>query len=252
MSESRSTRRSRSDVDGSSSSSSGSLMAVTMDESAKQKAAKKAFASQDAASSMRIHDAAAGVAKERHRKCALQRHPLTSCLLTLMIPIHSEWLRGDWFAPRLELRPPFACPGSHHSRLSSLLPAFAFTQISSLQSSALSHLTASTPSERAPRLSISITASTSSDRPFFKHSSFIRGGDYLKSMIYGGLDGIITTFAVRALSLSLSCFFSLLIYYQVVAGAAGGNLGAAVVLVMGFSNLIADGTTHNFSHHRSH
>lgn len=47
-------------------------------------------------------------------------------------------------------------------------------------------------------------------------------GQYLKSSVYGGLDGIITTFAV-------------------VAGAAGATLGSGVVLILGFANLIADG-----------
>ncbi len=48
------------------------------------------------------------------------------------------------------------------------------------------------------------------------------GGERIKSLIYGGLDGIITTFAV-------------------VAGAAGAELAAGIVLIMGFANLIADG-----------
>lgn len=47
-------------------------------------------------------------------------------------------------------------------------------------------------------------------------------GQYIKSLIYGGLDGIITTFAV-------------------VAGVAGASLSAGVVLILGFANLIADG-----------
>jgi len=47
-------------------------------------------------------------------------------------------------------------------------------------------------------------------------------GKYIKSIVYGGLDGIITTFAV-------------------VAGVAGASLSAGVVLIMGFANLIADG-----------
>ncbi len=47
-------------------------------------------------------------------------------------------------------------------------------------------------------------------------------GKYLKSVIYGGLDGTITTFAA-------------------VAGVAGANLSAGIVLIMGFANLIADG-----------
>lgn len=48
------------------------------------------------------------------------------------------------------------------------------------------------------------------------------GGQYIKSMVYGGLDGIITTFAV-------------------VAGVAGAKLEASIVLILGFANLIADG-----------
>ncbi|PKL24776.1 MAG: hypothetical protein CVV47_10115 [Spirochaetae bacterium HGW-Spirochaetae-3] len=47
-------------------------------------------------------------------------------------------------------------------------------------------------------------------------------GKYLKSVIYGGLDGTITTFAA-------------------VAGVAGANLSPGIVLIMGFANLIADG-----------
>jgi vacuolar iron transporter family protein len=47
-------------------------------------------------------------------------------------------------------------------------------------------------------------------------------GKYIKSVIYGGLDGIITTCAV-------------------VAGVAGANLSAGIVLILGFANLIADG-----------
>lgn len=47
-------------------------------------------------------------------------------------------------------------------------------------------------------------------------------GKYLKSLIYGGLDGIITTFAV-------------------IAGVAGATLSGGIVMILGFSNLIADG-----------
>jgi len=47
-------------------------------------------------------------------------------------------------------------------------------------------------------------------------------GQYIKSAVYGGLDGIITTFAV-------------------VAGAAGATLSSGVVLILGFANLVADG-----------
>lgn len=47
-------------------------------------------------------------------------------------------------------------------------------------------------------------------------------GKYIKSLVYGGLDGIITTFAA-------------------VAGVAGAKLNISIVLIMGFANLIADG-----------
>jgi VIT1/CCC1 family predicted Fe2+/Mn2+ transporter len=46
--------------------------------------------------------------------------------------------------------------------------------------------------------------------------------NYSKSIVYGGLDGIITTFAV-------------------VAGTVGGNLPTLTVVILGFSNLLADG-----------
>mmetsp|Transcript_14603 Transcript_14603/g.36962 ORF Transcript_14603/g.36962 Transcript_14603/m.36962 type:complete len:283 (-) Transcript_14603:270-1118(-) len=51
-----------------------------------------------------------------------------------------------------------------------------------------------------------------------KHSKV---GGHLKSIVYGGLDGIITTFAV-------------------VAGAAGGDLAIEVVLILGISSVFAD------------
>ena len=51
-----------------------------------------------------------------------------------------------------------------------------------------------------------------------KHS---KGSEYVKSIVYGGLDGIVTTFAV-------------------VAGAAGAGLSPSVVMVLGVSSLVAD------------
>jgi|TARA_B100001093_G_scaffold146056_1_gene138778 VIT1/CCC1 family predicted Fe2+/Mn2+ transporter len=48
------------------------------------------------------------------------------------------------------------------------------------------------------------------------------GGQFIKSFVYGGLDGTITTFAV-------------------VAGVAGASLSSSVILILGFANLIADG-----------
>lgn len=47
-------------------------------------------------------------------------------------------------------------------------------------------------------------------------------GKYLKSWVYGGLDGIITTFAV-------------------VAGVVGAALDSTIILILGFANLVADG-----------
>ena len=48
------------------------------------------------------------------------------------------------------------------------------------------------------------------------------GSQYLREMVYGGLDGIITTFAV-------------------VSGVAGAQLGTPVILILGLANLLADG-----------
>jgi len=45
---------------------------------------------------------------------------------------------------------------------------------------------------------------------------------YLGEMVYGGLDGIITTFAV-------------------VSGVAGADLGANIIVIMGMANVLADG-----------
>jgi VIT1/CCC1 family predicted Fe2+/Mn2+ transporter len=47
-------------------------------------------------------------------------------------------------------------------------------------------------------------------------------GKYIKSLIYGGLDGIITTFAI-------------------VAGVVGAALSSKVVIILGIANLLADG-----------
>lgn len=45
---------------------------------------------------------------------------------------------------------------------------------------------------------------------------------YVSAIVYGGLDGIITTFAV-------------------VAGSVGGSVSNIVIIILGFSNLLADG-----------
>ncbi len=45
---------------------------------------------------------------------------------------------------------------------------------------------------------------------------------YLRDWVYGGIDGAVTTFAI-------------------VAGVIGANLSPAVILILGFANLLADG-----------
>jgi len=53
-------------------------------------------------------------------------------------------------------------------------------------------------------------------------SLFSRFSEYLSEFVYGGIDGSVTTFAV-------------------VAGAAGAGLDSAIVIILGFANLFADG-----------
>ncbi len=54
------------------------------------------------------------------------------------------------------------------------------------------------------------------------HSPHIFRGRYIRDLVFGANDGIITTFAI-------------------VASVAGADLSAGVVLVLGFANLLADG-----------
>ena len=49
-----------------------------------------------------------------------------------------------------------------------------------------------------------------------------KGGEFLKSLVYGGLDGIITTFSIMMASL-------------------GANLTYKTVLILGISNMFSDG-----------
>eukprot|EP01016_Furgasonia_blochmanni_P047981 TRINITY_DN7104_c0_g1_i6.p1 TRINITY_DN7104_c0_g1~~TRINITY_DN7104_c0_g1_i6.p1 ORF type:complete len:276 (-),score=63.38 TRINITY_DN7104_c0_g1_i6:413-1240(-) len=58
-----------------------------------------------------------------------------------------------------------------------------------------------------------------------KHKS---GGDIIKSFVYGGLDGIVTTAAVAS-------------------GAEGATLSLGVILILGFSHLLADALSMAFS-----
>jgi VIT1/CCC1 family predicted Fe2+/Mn2+ transporter len=50
----------------------------------------------------------------------------------------------------------------------------------------------------------------------------VSGGRYIKDVIYAASDGIVTTFAV-------------------VAGATGASLSTAIIIILGFANLLADG-----------
>ena len=46
--------------------------------------------------------------------------------------------------------------------------------------------------------------------------------EYLKEWVYGGIDGVVTTFAI-------------------IAGVAGASLSPTIILILGFANLLADG-----------
>ncbi|PWU96410.1 putative Vacuolar iron transporter 1 [Trypanosoma cruzi] len=62
------------------------------------------------------------------------------------------------------------------------------------------------------------------------HSS--TASDYIKSVVFGGLDGIMTTFAI-------------------VAAAVGSNNSYVTILIFGFSNVIADGFSMGFGEYVS-
>ena len=55
------------------------------------------------------------------------------------------------------------------------------------------------------------------------------GGDYIKSMVYGGLDGIVTTYAVVTSVLG--------VFYKIIFQV---NLAPGVVLTLGLATLFAD------------
>ena len=50
----------------------------------------------------------------------------------------------------------------------------------------------------------------------------IRGGKYIRDLVFSANDGLVTTFAV-------------------VAGVAGAGLAPAVVVILGLANMLADG-----------
>lgn len=66
-------------------------------------------------------------------------------------------------------------------------------------------------------------ANTLSESGIHGEAHFLsRFQEYLGEFVYGGIDGSVTTFAV-------------------VAGSAGAGLDSAIVIILGFANLIADG-----------
>jgi VIT1/CCC1 family predicted Fe2+/Mn2+ transporter len=64
--------------------------------------------------------------------------------------------------------------------------------------------------------------STLLNKPIEDKSLKATVGKYLGELVYGGIDGCVTTFAV-------------------VAGAVGANLDTTIIIILGFANLIADG-----------
>ena len=68
----------------------------------------------------------------------------------------------------------------------------------------------------------SIQTSTSSDEDIYiEHIPSVMGGDVIKSIIYGGLDGIITTFAI-------------------ICSSYASKLSIHTIMVLGFANVLAD------------
>lgn len=63
--------------------------------------------------------------------------------------------------------------------------------------------------------------SAADDDAMFSEEAHSENGDLIKSVVYGGVDGILTTFAI-------------------ISGASGGQLSPKVVLILGISNIIAD------------
>jgi VIT1/CCC1 family predicted Fe2+/Mn2+ transporter len=73
-------------------------------------------------------------------------------------------------------------------------------------------------------LELEAKPATEEKNPLQEHEeNHVKGGEFLKSMLYGGFDGILTTFALM---------MSLL---------ASGEENSTKILALGIANLIADG-----------
>lgn len=69
-------------------------------------------------------------------------------------------------------------------------------------------------------------------KPMHPETHMSSTSEYIKSIVFGGLDGIMTTFAV-------------------IAAAAGSNGNFTTVLIFGFSNMLADGFSMGFGEYVS-
>ena len=67
----------------------------------------------------------------------------------------------------------------------------------------------------------SAPGSSSNSDLYVPPSSRPEGGQYIKSIVYGGLDGVLTTFAI-------------------ISAATGSGMSTLVILILGFSNKFAD------------
>jgi DNA damage-binding protein 1 len=107
----------------------------------------------------------------------------------------------------------------------SLLEASTTTPSSSLQANGdvetSARLAYECENANASRLFHETKAAAGSSREHDEEPWHQSAGGLLQPVIFGGLDGILTSFAI-------------------VAGAAGGGLSVEAVLVLGFSNIFAD------------
>ena len=117
-------------------------------------------------------------------------------------------------------------PSSNSERRPSFDSAIknAYKQKNSVKSMNLHKYKLSTPKHRDRNRSNKYYYYASNDYKYPPAREGHKGkiGDYMKSIIYGGLDGIITLFAI-------------------VASITGSNIETTVVLILGFSKLIGDG-----------
>jgi len=86
-----------------------------------------------------------------------------------------------------------------------------------IQSTAMATLAQQALHQAFRERNVELSVAAHAERAEEKHA----GGAYIKSLVYGGLDGIITTFAI-------------------VCAAVGAGISRKAVVVMGFASLVAD------------